>query len=386
MTKKMIKSSSEISEAKTQIITEQVNIKAVDASNPLQIEITLNRGAAEEIIKNYTILKGESKLVDVFSVVDLSGSMGDCTVYSTVPYCTYDCCKADGTGCQGKSCLYTGTCSNEECGACPGNRSLDKNYLVKNENVCNKTKLNLAKESNIAFVKSILNNSGNRMGLKACQTAYMPRLSHHLSNNTASLNNTISNWTAGSWTCICCGINQAKSDLVANSTSAKSRVMVVMSDGNANIECSEQNTGNAIKDAINASCMANSSGITVYTVGFGSNADAAALQAIADCGGGLYYNSANVSKLSEIYTQIADKITANYEAKLQYYLKIILYNETNSYAYNLPNPPKPLETTAFLIPLNNQIVNVTKIEVYPVIMTESGTQVIGNILDTWNKK
>jgi len=325
MTKRMIKSSAEVSEAKTQLITEQVYIKAVNTFDSSQINITLNRGGAKEIIKNYTLIKGESKLVDVFSVVDLSYSMIG-------------------------------------------------------------SKINSAKLANIAFVKSILNNSGNRVGFKAYQTIYMPGLSHSLSNNTVSLESVITSWSVSGSTCICCGINQAKSDLIANSTSDKLRVMVVMSDGQANIGCSEQNTGNAKQDAINASCMANSAGITVYTIGFGDSSDTATLQAIANCGGGAYYDSTDVSKLSEIYTQIADKITANYEGELKYYLKIVFYNKTNSYTYNLPNPPQPLETITYSIPLNNQITNITKIEIYPVIMTESGTHVIGNILDTWKAK
>jgi len=259
------------------------------------------------VLANVSYIANITKNIDVFSVSDLSGSMGDCAIYSSAPYCTYDCCRADGSRCQGQSCLYPGTCSSQECGVCPLNKPLDKNYLIENRNVCNKTKLDLAKESNIAFIDSVLNNSVNRVGLKAYQTTYMPGLSHSLSNNSVSLKSKISSWVAIGNTCICCGINQAKSDLVANSTSDKSRVMVVMSDGQANVGCLEQNTGNAKQDAINAACSAYASNITVYAVGFGSDADAATLQGIANCGGGKYYFG-NVSEIVEIYRQIAQNI------------------------------------------------------------------------------
>ena len=151
------------------------------------------------VLANVSYVSNITKNIDVFSVNDLSGSMA--------------------AGCLGSNffcCLFSGGCNTPaKCASCSG---------------AWESKIDSAKLANIAFVDSILNNSGNRVGLKAYQTAYMPGLSHPLSTNSVSLKSMINSWTASGNTCICCGINQAKSDLVANSTSDKSRVMVVRSE------------------------------------------------------------------------------------------------------------------------------------------------------------
>lgn len=86
------------------------------------------------------------------------------------------------------------------------------------------------------------------------------------------------------------------------------KAMIVMSDGEANEECLEQNTGNAKSDAIQAACDAyNNYGITVHAVGFGTGADETTLQAIAMCGNGSYYYS-GLGDLSHIYQEIAENI------------------------------------------------------------------------------
>jgi hypothetical protein len=88
--------------------------------------------------------------------------------------------------------------------------------------------------------------------------------------------------------------------------------MVVMSDGEANSECTEQNTGNAKTDAIQAACEAwENYGIKVYTVAFGS-ADTATLTAMAECGDGAFYSAA-LDDLLALYQEIAqDIIQASY--------------------------------------------------------------------------
>ncbi len=84
--------------------------------------------------------------------------------------------------------------------------------------------------------------------------------------------------------------------------------MIVMSDGQANGECSEQGTGSATEDAIQAACDAyNDFEIVVHAVGFGSSADEDTLRAIADCGNGSYYFG-DVDELVEIYQQLAEEI------------------------------------------------------------------------------
>ncbi|MBI5355252.1 MAG: VWA domain-containing protein, partial [Candidatus Aenigmarchaeota archaeon] len=92
--------------------------------------------------------------------------------------------------------------------------------------------------------------------------------------------------------------------------------MMIMSDGDANVACKEQGSGNATMDAINAACTAKKDdNITVYSVAFGSGATNATLQEIASCGGGQFY-FADISQLTLIFQQIAQQIlNASYSAQ-----------------------------------------------------------------------
>ncbi|MFH1803138.1 MAG: LamG-like jellyroll fold domain-containing protein [archaeon] len=93
----------------------------------------------------------------------------------------------------------------------------------------------------------------------------------------------------------------------------KFRSMVVMSDGQANVQCGEQGTGNPFNDAILASQQAcDNYGITVHAVGFGTGVDETTLTSIANngCGGQYFYSS--TANLTEVYRQIAEVILTEY--------------------------------------------------------------------------
>lgn len=104
-----------------------------------------------------------------------------------------------------------------------------------------------------------------------------------------------------------------------NTSIQKVQAMIVMSDGEANRECSEQDTGNAKTDAIQAACdIYEDYGITVHAVGFGSAADESTLQQIAQCGGGDYFFG-DVDEIVEIYEEVARTIIeASYENQTIY--------------------------------------------------------------------
>jgi hypothetical protein len=105
-------------------------------------------------------------------------------------------------------------------------------------------------------------------------------------------------------------------ELVANTkgnvTGTQSKYIVVMSDGQANYECSEQNTGSASQDAIKAACDAYSRyGIVVYAVGFGRDADNTTMTAMANCTGGEYFFSSDAIALEQAFSSIAATIISN---------------------------------------------------------------------------
>lgn len=234
-------------------------------------------------LENVSYVSNITQPVDVFSVADLSGSMAD--------------------ACGGGSwicCLFSGGCTTQaKCSGCGG---------------VWQPKISSLKEANNAFVDSILNNTGNKVGLVTYRnTGVYASGCLNLTNNASVLKTKINTWSASGNTPICAGIINATKRLERDSSQNRLKAMVVMSDGEANVLCSEIGTGNAKNDAINAACLAkNSSNITVYAVGFGSDTDTATLQAIANCGGGKYYYS-NITDIINIYNQIAqDVIEASY--------------------------------------------------------------------------
>lgn len=182
----------------------------------------------------------------------------------------------------------------------------------------------IAKDANDAFVHTVLNTTGNRAGVVDYTGSYYVYYYHpirqwieyfpdnlageiSLTNDEPTLQNHIDDMETWWGTCICCGINKAKEIIEDESSGDKTRAMVIMSDGEANKQCSEQGTGSSKQDAIQAGQEACDAGINVYAVGFGEGADENTLQQIA-CNPSKYYSSQNVSELIEIYSLIADDI------------------------------------------------------------------------------
>jgi hypothetical protein len=236
-------------------------------------------------IENASYLSGVKKDIDVFSVNDLSGSMcGDCNHTGAI------CGK---TTCCGRNCVNCGNGDGdndqsvcEQCGLSNG-RCTGGIYETKNA-----TK---------SFIDAILNNSKNRVGLVGYKNSASSSDYINLTNDNSTLKNKVDSWEAQDSTCICCGINKAVSELVNYSNSSKFRSIVVMSDGEANVRCSQQGTGNAKNDAILAACQAYQNyGIRIFAVGFGPAADNLTLQSIANCGNGSYYYS-DINNIVEIY-------------------------------------------------------------------------------------
>jgi hypothetical protein len=274
------------------------NVKIFDNSTYDEINLTLNNSYLSSILdyneiskktvplrfgmENASYVFNLTKSADVFSVTDLSGSMG---------------VSCDGAGWW---CCWTNDCDIQEVceSTCGGSYE---------------NKIDEAKSANNLFIDSILNEIGNRIGLVGYRNYASSEDFHPLSMDNTSLHNKVDGWTEGGMTCICCGINKAVDSLLQNSTFNNFRSIVVMSDGEANEECSEQGTGNPKQDAINAACDAyNNHEIITYAVGFGSDVDEVTLEAIADCGNGEYFFS-NISELGQIYEQIAqDIIDASY--------------------------------------------------------------------------
>jgi hypothetical protein len=167
-----------------------------------------------------------------------------------------------------------------------------------------------AKIANNLFINSILNITGNKVGLVGYSTNAEDQNVHQLSTDNDSLILKVDSWAVGGNTCICCGINRGITEIISNGDEKNLSAMVVMSDGEATKQCPEQNTGNPKQDAIQAACDAkNIYNITVHTVGFGDSVDSTTLQQMIDpdCGNGTY-SYGNAEDIANIYSQIAQSI------------------------------------------------------------------------------
>lgn len=219
--------------------------------------------------------------LEVFSVTDLSGSMAPSC--NNLNYQGYICCFF----------TYNWCGSADTCQSCGG---------------VWEDKITQAKNANKAFIDNILNNSNNLVGLVGYSNNTPESFYHNLSRDKQSLKNKVDSWVAGGTTCICCGINKAVDKMRNQSTPGKFHSIVVMSDGEANVQCPKQGTGDPKQDAIQAACDAlNNEGIHVYSIGFGSSVDEITLQSIASCGGGSYYYG-EIDELVSIYLRIAQEI------------------------------------------------------------------------------
>jgi len=340
----MINRQLQISEAQSILLTEKVEIQEViiggDPANPASVNLTLKKGPGKMKIKNHTIIPIPP--VYVYSVFDLSGSM---------------------------------------------------DYDLDNTNPGLGSRLDHARPANINFVNTVLEKPGNKVGLVSYNSEVLEIYSHNLSEDNESLISKMNTFDASGWTCICCGINKAKDELSGSKNASKA--IIVMSDGTPTRYCEDFNdyVGNGnqftsdqnIQASIDAGQNACDQDISVFTIGFGTEADEDTLRAIA-CNEENYYY-ASTQEITEVYTQLAMEIKEYGAEELYDHLKIMFYNQTDSYEKRIPMSeiPGPLETKIILVDIlpEGAITNINKIEIYPVLTIESGTQVIGPLLDKW---
>jgi len=125
-------------------------------------------------------------------------------------------------------------------------------------------------------------------------------LRQQLTTNKVSMHSAINTLTASGKTAMGDGMNVANNELLTgkNARSGAIKVQVLMSDG-------QWNQGSK---PIQRANKAAAKGIIIYTIGFGSDADEATLQEIADITHGKYYFAADGNDLQQIYEDIAKSI------------------------------------------------------------------------------
>ena len=141
-------------------------------------------------------------------------------------------------------------------------------------------------------------------------------LEHGLSNNLTQIKTTTAQRQAGhymSGTNISAGMKVARDELTANARPRASRLMVLLSDGQANLP---SNTTTATQMVLQEAQAAKDNKIKIVTIGLGADADTATMQSIADTTGGIYFGipggqtvSAVQSQLQNVFRQIASSRT-----------------------------------------------------------------------------
>lgn len=347
----LLKGGMETTEVQQKLFREQMVIKDVELE-PDNFKLTLMRLGGKINSSNVIVIKITD--LDIVLVTDVSGSMCECTDRSgDCRWNQYECENTCGSVCEGG--IYE------------------------------------AKQANIDFVEDILNQEADhRIGLVAYNKEVVG--THGFSTDVEDLTDEINSWSAVLSTCICCGINNASKMF---NDPIKEKMIVLMSDGIANKECSEQGTGNAKRDAIEAASDS-SDEIKIYTIGFGPGADKATLEAIANETGGAYYEAVAASNLSGVYKKIATRtISKSYAIKTYEYLSIIVYDKEGlTHRANIPfsEVPSPLETRKFTINFENLDLPlpegsvIKRVEVYAVAKTNSGKEVYSHQLDNYDIK
>ncbi|MEM0473380.1 MAG: VWA domain-containing protein [Candidatus Aenigmatarchaeota archaeon] len=283
----------------------------------------------------------------------------------------------------------------------------NNNGVNRNCNQLNFTDINrisVAKCLDAEFVNIILNVSGNRVGLVGysgnpssipTSSSQMIVSYSNLTTSSSVLLNQINNYNPSGATGICGSLRQAIKMLLDQSNSSRSKFIVLMTDGIANVQCnpSSQNSTvgcipricpyttycagggclystcgdwvseRAVNDTIYEACRAKNHDITVYSIGFGPVSSCPisnyTLNEVAACGNGKYYNSNNATELLDIYRRIAGEIVSlSYETqRINITGNISLSNSLypDSYiAYNYTEVNEPLKYGEITMTLETQ--------------------------------
>lgn len=161
------------------------------------------------------------------------------------------------------------------------------------------TKLNQAKTAADAFINNLIAGS-DRVGYVSYSNG--ATLVNGLTTSLASVDSKIQQTTAGGSTNIGGALKSAYQELKGNSRNGVKHVIILMTDGQANV--SDINSMSPNQYATYESDLAKKDGIIVYTVGLGNGVDSNLLKKVATQDSNYYYSPTG-NDLSDIYLKIA---------------------------------------------------------------------------------
>ena len=189
----------------------------------------------------------------------------------------------------------------EQCNIIDGalKQPLDVMILIDKSGSMAGTKLTQAKTAATAFINNLVLGS-DRVGYISYST--VATLESGLTTSFDTVKSDIADTVSGGNTNIGGAMKVAYQEMLSNGRSGVKHVIVILTDGQANI--SDTNTLTPNQYAINQADLTKINGMIVYTVGLGTGVDTTLLQSMATLPS-YFYNSPTGNDLSNIYLQIA---------------------------------------------------------------------------------
>lgn len=189
----------------------------------------------------------------------------------------------------------------EQCNVIDGalKQPLDVVIIVDKSGSMSGTKISQAKIASDAFINNLVPGS-DRVGYVSYSDK--ANLVEGLSYSLDEVNNKIQKTTVGGNTNIGGALKIAHKELKNNGRNNVKRVIILMTDGEANVSDDKKDGPN--QNAINNSVLAKMDGMILYTVGLGSSVDSNLLKLLATYTTNYYYSPTGVD-LSNIYLKIA---------------------------------------------------------------------------------
>jgi uncharacterized protein YegL len=160
-------------------------------------------------------------------------------------------------------------------------------------------KLDIAKIAANQFVDKLLNNNQNNFRVGLVSFSDQPHVLSNLTNDASSLKNEISQLGADGGTAMGDAISES-TGLLQNAESENSKIILLLTDGQSN-EGSDPSSQAKISEQ---------NKITIFTVGYGADADSVTLSYISGMTGGKYFAASSQNDLINSFNSVANMIVS----------------------------------------------------------------------------
>lgn len=167
-----------------------------------------------------------------------------------------------------------------------------------------------AKESAKSFITLLDSDPKNNYGVVSFDMT--ARLLNPLERNSVAAKNSIEQISLKKGTCTKCAIEIADDELSTNGRPDASKIMIILTDGRANVGGNGGGIEAAEEAALNVAKNSKTQNLVIYAIGIGDAVNQAFLEELAESKSGLYYFAAEPVEISEefeaLFNEISDDI------------------------------------------------------------------------------